>query len=129
VQDIVVTGHGRDAVGALVFPNVEACRGLCPDLAAGAPVEQVLVHEAVRARFQGLLDGLAAEATGSSTRITRAMLLHAPAAIDTGEITDKGSINQRAVLSHRADLVTALYAEPPREAVLCAKTSQRGVRE
>ena len=98
----MITGHERDALGALLFPNLEACRGLCADLAEGAPASDVLAHPAVRARFQQLLNALGREATGSSTRITRFMLLDVPPSIDVGEITDKGSINQRAVLKARA---------------------------
>jgi feruloyl-CoA synthase len=123
VQDAVITGHGRDAVGALVFPSVDACRRLCPELPADAPPPQVLRADTVRARFRALLDTLAAEATGSSTRVTRALLLDTPPSIDTGEITDKGSINQRTVLSHRASLVEALYADPPSADVLRAGSS------
>ena len=54
-----------------------------------------------------------ATSTGSSTRITRAALLDTPLSIDRGEVTDKGSINQRAVLEHRAALVEQLYAPTP----------------
>ena len=113
VQDVVVTGHDRGYVGALVFPNLEACRGLCPDLPADAPAAEVLAQPAVRARFQQIVDKLARASTGSSTRIARAMLLEEPPSIDASEITDKGSINQRAVLKNRAHLVLALYADPP----------------
>ena len=123
VQDVVITGHGRDTVGALVFPNVEACRSLCPNLPATGSAAEVLRHTALRARFQALVDTLASQATGSSTRIARAMLLEAPPSIDASEITDKGSINQRAVLEHRAALVESLYAEPPAANVLRAKAS------
>jgi feruloyl-CoA synthase len=113
VQDSVITGHDRDALGALLFPNLDACRRLCPDIAKDAKVPEVLTHAAVRMRFQQLLEGFAREATGSSTRITRVMLLDAPPSLDAGEITDKGSINQRAVLKARAELVAELHAEPP----------------
>jgi feruloyl-CoA synthase len=62
--------------------------------------------------MRGLLRSMAAAATGSSMRVARLVLLEAPPSLDRGEITDKGSINQRAVLSHRADLVEALYVRP-----------------
>jgi feruloyl-CoA synthase len=64
-------------------------------------------------KVRDALTALAQEATGSSTRVLRAVLMDAPLSIDRGEITDKGSINQRAVIAHRADLVAALYADPP----------------
>ncbi len=107
IQDCVMTGHGRDHVGALIFPNVEACRPLGPD--------------ALRARIQVVLDFLARESTGSSNRIVRAMLLEAPPSIDASEITDKGSINQRAVLKARAGLVEELYRYPPSERLIIAR--------
>jgi feruloyl-CoA synthase len=113
IQDSVITGHDRDALGALLFPNLDACRRLCPELAKDAKAPEVLAHAAVRMRFQQLLEGFAREATGSSTRITRVMLVDAPPSLDASEITDKGSINQRAVLKARAELVAELYAEPP----------------
>ena len=121
VQDVVVAGLNRDWLGVLVFPNVEACRGLCPDLPAQALRSDVVGHRAVQARFQDLFDALAREATGSATRIARAMLLATPPALDASEITDKGSINQRAVLKHRAAVVEELYAESPSARVIIAK--------
>ena len=120
VHDVVITGHDRDAPGALVFPNLAACRGLCPEHAEHAPAAVILAHPAVRARFQEALDRIAAEATGSATRIVRAIVLETPPSIDSSEITDKGSINQRATLEHRAGLVEALYAEPPGPQVIVA---------
>jgi feruloyl-CoA synthase len=120
-QDVVITGHDRAFIGALVLPRLDQCRTLCARLPQDAPPGAVLSHPAVRARFQDLLDQLAREATGSATRIERALLLDEPPSIDAGEITDKGSINQRAVLERRAALVEELYAEPPSNRVLCAR--------
>jgi feruloyl-CoA synthase len=107
LQDSVITGHDRDEVCALVFPNLQACRGM--------------PREALHAHVQRALDQLAGEATGSSNRIARALLLEEPPSIDAGEVTDKGSINQRAVLRTRADLVEMLYTEPLAPQVLKAK--------
>jgi feruloyl-CoA synthase len=44
--------------------------------------------------------------------VARLILLEAPPSLDAGEITDKGSINQRAVLARRADIVEEVYATP-----------------
>jgi feruloyl-CoA synthase len=107
VQDVVLTGINRKEVGALIFPS-PACRGLS-GLGPDAPWAEVLASAPVRARMQALLDELAAQATGSANRIARALLLEEPPSIDRGEITDKGSINQRAVLKHRDALVQALH--------------------
>ncbi len=108
IQDVVITGLNQHEVGAMVFPNMAACRKLS-DLAPDAPVNQVLTAPKVLAHFQGVVDTLASSATGSATRIARLCLLAEPPTIDRGEITDKGSINQRAVLACRADAVQALH--------------------
>ncbi len=120
VRDVVLAGPDRDDVAALVFPDVEACRRLAPDLAADASVAQVLADPRVRTEFARLLVGLAAPGRGTSARIARAVLLAEPPSLDIGEMTDKGSINQRAVLSHRAALVKDLYADPPPAHVIAA---------
>jgi feruloyl-CoA synthase len=80
-------------------------------LAADAPLADVLSAEPVLAHFQKVVNELASTATGSATRIARLCLLSEPPTIDKGEITDKGSINQRAVLTHRADTVEKLHAD------------------
>ncbi len=113
VEDVVVAGHDRDDIGILIFPHAPACRSLCPGLPATAAVAEVLRDAAVLDRFRDLLGSLAGASTGSSTRIDRALLLADPPSLDVGEITDKGSINQRAVLKHRAALVEELYAPLP----------------
>jgi feruloyl-CoA synthase len=108
VQDVVVAGLDRDEVGILVFPRIDECRRLA-DLPADMPAPEVLRHPAVRAFFQQLVDRQWRAGTGSANRVARAHVLVDPPSIDRGEITDKGSINQRAVLGHRAALVDALY--------------------
>jgi feruloyl-CoA synthase len=112
VRDVVIAGADRDFIGVLVFPDLDACRRLVPDLAnAGAP--DIVEDEGVRREFRFLLDSFAKAATGSSNCIARAILLDAPPSLDVGEATDKGSINQRMVLRHRAALVQELYASTP----------------
>jgi feruloyl-CoA synthase len=107
VQDVVLTGLNMKEVGALIFPS-PACRTVS-GLGADAPWEAVLASEPVRQRLQAVINQLAREATGSANRIARALLLAEPPSIDKGEVTDKGSINQRAVLKHRDALVQALH--------------------
>jgi feruloyl-CoA synthase len=107
VQDAVITGINCNEIGALVFPT-PAVRQLA-GLPADAPLRDVLESAAVQARFEHLADALAQAATGSATRVARWHLLHEPPSIDSGELTDKGSINQRAVLQRRAALVAALH--------------------
>ena len=109
VQDAVLTGINGKEVGALIFPAA-ACRQLS-GLGADASLREVLESAPVQSHFQGVLNELAGQATGSATRIARAHLMHEPASIDKGEITDKGSINQRAVLKNRAVLAAAMHAD------------------
>ena len=112
VQDVVVAGINRDDIGVLLFPRLDSCRAFA-GLGDDAPVRDVLAAPAVREFFQRLVDGLWQSGTGSATRVARALVLHRPPSIDLGELTDKGSINQRSVLTHRADAVEQLYAGGP----------------
>ena len=96
VRDVVITGENRQEVGALIFPT-----------SAVQPAQ-------IQARLRSL------SSTGSSNRIARAMVLEEPPSLDAGEMTDKGSINQRAVLKRRAALVEELYRDPPGERVILA---------
>jgi feruloyl-CoA synthase len=107
-QDVVVTGHGRPSIGFLIFPDVPACRQLC-NLSADAAMRDVLAHPRVRSHVAACLAALQAEGGGSSTYATAALVLAEPPSIDAGEITDKGYINQRAVLTKRDQLVASLY--------------------
>jgi len=112
VRDAVIAGINRDEIVALVVLDPDGCRLINPtlpqdDLAATAA--DPLIRDAFRERFEKFL----ATATGSSTRIARAVLIDTPLSIDSGEITDKGSINQRAVLEHRAGLIDDIYAPTP----------------
>jgi feruloyl-CoA synthase len=111
-QDVVVAGHDRASVGLLVFPNPAGCASLCPDLPAGTPLATLLADARVRARVAAGLAELARDGRGSSNYATRALLLAEPPSIDANEITDKGYINQRAVLTRRAAAVERLYADP-----------------
>ncbi|MBC7734180.1 MAG: feruloyl-CoA synthase [Bacteriovorax sp.] len=109
VQDVVVAGINRNELGLLIFPVLGACRelaGAAPD----TPTLDVLAAPAVRQFFQELADSLHRSGTGSATRVARSIVLVDAPSIDRGEITDKGSINQRAVLLHRDAIVEHLYA-------------------
>jgi feruloyl-CoA synthase len=125
VRDVVLAGAERVEVTALIFPDVDACRTIAPDLANDAPVPHLLGEPRVRAAFARKLDSFAAASTGTSGRIMRAVLLAEPASLDIGEMTDKGSINQRAVLAHRAATVEALYADPPPPHIIVVKQTAK----
>jgi feruloyl-CoA synthase len=112
VRDVVIAGLNRDEISALVVLDLDGCRLINATL----PFDDIAVTAAdplIRAAFRERLAAFLAGSTGSSTRITRAVLLDGPLSIDRGEVTDKGSINQRAVLEHRSQLVDALYSRTP----------------
>ncbi|GGA61345.1 feruloyl-CoA synthase [Pelagibacterium lentulum] len=117
IRDVVLTGLDRNFIGAMIFPDFDACRRLA-NLGPDETNAEIVAHPAVMGAFQGKLDALAQSATGSASHVARAVLLTDPPEIDKSEVTDKGSINQRAVLAARADLVERLYAEPVADGVL-----------
>jgi feruloyl-CoA synthase len=119
-QDVVIAGHDRPYLAILIFPNLQACASLCDDLLPGAPTDAVLSHRSVRAHVALALEKLRAECAGSSMHAKAALLMREPPSIDAGEITDKGYINQRAVLRKRGDLVARLYAEESPEVISLA---------
>ena len=134
VRDVVIAGHDRDFLAMLVVPDMDSCRalaqevegrGFSPAVSGSVPsgvstpeALAILQHENVVGAFTDLLESFAAQSTGASNRIERAILLDEPPALDHGEITDKGSLNQRAILDHRSALVDELYAENPPSRVL-----------
>jgi feruloyl-CoA synthase len=124
IRDVVPAGADRDEVTALIFPDVDACRKLAPGVTAELPVASLLADARVIDAFSRRLNSFFAAASGTSGRVTRAILLQEPPSLDRGEMTDKGSINQRAVLAHRAKLVEELYAPAPPPHVLLAGAQQ-----
>ena len=112
-RDVVIAGGDRNEIGALIFPNLDACRRLAADAAT-----DVTADARVRAELRARLHAFARTSTGSSNRVGRAILMAEPPSLDAGEMTDKGSINQRAVLDRRAELVAELYAPAPSPRVL-----------
>jgi feruloyl-CoA synthase len=119
-QDIVIAGHDRDEITFLIFPNMAACRAFVVDLPPQAPNPAVLAHPRIVDHIAAGLSQLRKESPASSTHAARAILLEQPPLIDVGEITDKGYINQRAVLARRPSLVQALYS-PDHPAVISAR--------
>ena len=104
MQDVVIAGRDRSHPTALILADALACG----QLDAGE----------VKKVFAERLASLADKATGSSNRILAAMLLEEPPSLDANEMTDKGSINQRALLENRQALVEELYADPPTTRVI-----------
>jgi feruloyl-CoA synthase len=118
VRDAVIAGADRDDLAVLVFPDVEACRKLA-GLPADAPPAAVLAEPQLRDEFCRRLTVLARQSSGSSSRLCRMILMAEPPSLDAGEVTDKGSINQRAVLTRRHALVEELYAPTTSTNVIC----------
>jgi len=113
VRDVVVAGTNQNEIGVFILPDTDACLALCPDLPADASTAQILADIRVRSHFQLLLDNFSRQSTGSSNRIARAMFLEDSLSLEAGEVTDKGSVNQRALLQNRPQLVEELYSDPP----------------
>lgn len=122
IHDIVLTGHDRDELGMLIFLLPTASQLATHTLPSAGPAA-IASDPGVRAWAQSLLDSLAKNATSSSQFIGRAMVLRDPPLMDLGEMTDKGSINQRSVLKTRAALVEQLYAPQPGSDTLLARRS------
>jgi feruloyl-CoA synthase len=130
VIDAVVSGENRNEIAVLVFADAERCRALVhgsanaavtATAAAPATASAVLADDGVRTWFRERLATLARRSTGSATRVERLVFLDRPASLDAGEITDKGSLNQRAILARRTDAVQAAHAtEPPSEVIALA---------
>jgi feruloyl-CoA synthase len=118
VQDVVIAGLDREFIGALVFLDVEHCRALCASPSATAG--QLAADRMLRGMLQERLASFAARATGSSTRVERLLVVAAPPSIDSAEMTDKGSLNQRAVLDNRRALVERLFASACDDDVIMA---------
>ncbi|KAA9007855.1 feruloyl-CoA synthase [Histidinibacterium aquaticum] len=110
-SDVVIAGEDHYELGALVVPDWDALRGIAGETLEG---EDLLAHPKVRERAAEMLADHARRATGSATRVRRMLFLEAPLSFDRGEVTDKGSINQRAVLRNRQDLVERLWSDDPR---------------
>jgi feruloyl-CoA synthase len=121
MRDVVLAGENENDVTALGVPDMPAIRALHPELDAKLTDAEVLNAQAVRAKVKERLVAFVKESTGSSNRLTRILLMDEPPSMDAGEMTDKGSINQRAVLSRRVNLVKELYANPPSARVVVAE--------
>jgi feruloyl-CoA synthase len=112
LSDAVIAGHDGPFAAALAWLNADEARracGIAGDVARDDP--------ALRAHLAAALATLN-DAGGSAARIERLLLLDEPPDMDAGEITDKGYVNQRAVLARRAADVARLLADPPDPAVV-----------
>jgi feruloyl-CoA synthase len=121
MRDVVLAGENENEIAALGIPDLPAIRALHPELGKNLSDAEVLNAQSVRAKVSQRLATFMRESTGSSNRLMRVLLLEEQPSMDAGEMTDKGSINQRAVLGRRANLVKELYANPPSARVIVAE--------
>src|SRR5262249_18035975 len=116
-QDVVIAGHDRPYPGALIVPNLAVCRALAGATAGTTPAD-VLCHARVVDAVSRAIAEVACDGTGASTYVARALLLDEPPSLASEEMTVKGSLNQKALLTNRAALVDELYRDPPSPRVI-----------
>lgn len=110
VNEVVVCGADRDDLRILVFPDWEVC-ATTVGLNRSATSAQIASNQALRTIFHERLAKLYAAGTGSSNRIVAALLVEAPPSGAAGELTEKGTVNSRALQRNRPELLTAVYGE------------------
>jgi feruloyl-CoA synthase len=109
VQDVVIAGLDREFVSAILFLNPDACRKMA-NLPPETSNQEAFEHPEIQNFKVDLLKKLGEKSTGSATKVAKAVIAIQSPSIDLGEITDKGSLNQRAILKYRADLVEQMYS-------------------
>ena len=109
IQDAVITGHDREFIGAIVFPGLDYCKSIS-GLDKEAALNEIIQHKAVKEKLQQLLNEIAVKSTGSSSLIKKAVFADFNLNIDKGEITDKGSINQRMIIQNHPAAVERIYS-------------------
>jgi len=109
IQDVVIAGLDQDYIGLILFLNLDACQKLIGSAENIAP-NQLYEHNVIQQFLENWMNEFNQQATGSSNRIGKIIVAQEPPSIDKGEITDKGSLNQRAVLSNRKALVSQLFS-------------------
>jgi feruloyl-CoA synthase len=120
LQDAAVTGVDQEWVGLLAFPNIAACKAAIGPEAESLSPDAIVRHPKLHQTLKTKLGTYNAAHPGSSQRVARVLLMAEPPNIDAGEITDKGYLNQRAILARRAALVERLYSETVGEDVVVA---------
>ncbi|MBL6864174.1 MAG: feruloyl-CoA synthase [Rhodospirillales bacterium] len=108
-QDIVIAGHDRQEIGILIFPNINSCKKLCRPISEETSNEEILRHKNVINELLVGLNDYNLKNKSTSRKVARALFLVDPPDIDSNEITDKGYINQRAVLEGRSNYVSKLF--------------------
>ncbi|CAN5711442.1 feruloyl-CoA synthase [soil metagenome] len=109
IQDVVITGHDNEFIGAIVFAGLDHCKKII-GTANETSLTDLINHAALKQKLQDVLNELAVKSTGSATLIKRAVFADFTLNIDKGEITDKGSINQRMIIQNHPEIAERLYA-------------------
>lgn len=102
VQDVVVCGHDRGEIGLFIFPKPGQVHG-------DTTSEGAVIDPELQSAIENRLRIMAKAATGSAKRISRAIILAEPPSLKDSEMTDKGSLNVRKIITRRADLLERLY--------------------
>ncbi len=109
-QEVVVAGADRKDVRILIFPDREACAAAA-GLDGAAQLAKIVADPTVRAMFHQRLAKLYAAGTGSSNRIVAGLLVENPPSSTAGELTEKGTVNARALQRNRPALLDALFGD------------------
>lgn len=120
-QDVVIAGLNRDFLAALIVPDLRACAHALGLAQTDMDAVELVNSAELRRRVSAALKAHALTHPGNSTCVERAVLLAEPLSLDHGEITDKGSVNQRTVLTCRESLVQFVYASTPPPQVLIVR--------
>ena len=110
IQDAIITGHDRDEIGLLIVPNIAGICELC-GMDPNSELSEIAGHDTMQSHLQASLKNYNTANPASSRCIRRVLILTEPLNIDAGEITDKGYVNQRAVLERRQSVVEMLYSD------------------
>lgn len=111
-RDVVIVGEGRSQLTAMLVPFRPEAERIVENGAAMTD-DELFTHPQLAAKTAELLGIYNKQAGGASLKVMRALFLTEPLDLDGGEVTDKGSVNQRAVLNRRADLAASLYGDGP----------------
>jgi len=114
-QDGIVTGHDKDYIGFLAWPNIEACKNF---IIEEVSLEQLLCHPKLIEEIKNKINIHNKSFPGSSTKIKKIILMDKPPSFDDNEITDKGYVNQSSALSSRSELVEKIYNDSEMEGVI-----------
>ncbi|QHT65480.1 feruloyl-CoA synthase [Rhodocytophaga rosea] len=108
IHDAVITGHDQQFVGAIIFPDIEVCKKQLR-LSSDTNLQEIVANPSFKQVMHGVLTVLAKRNTGSTTLIKRALLADFTLSLDAGELTDKGSVNQKQVLKNYPECIRLLY--------------------